>query len=278
LITLIAPTLLIWRLIVSQDQTKKLLKEREQAEEALVEAKEEAELANRAKTEFLAAVSHELRTPLNAIIGFSELIQRKTFGPLANDKYAEYVTYIHTSGNHLLDLVNDILDIAAVESGHLELSEGVLDVGAITEAAFRMVESHAKTRSIDLTRDLGPRLPGLLADERKVKQIVLNLLSNAVKFTPKGGRVSFEARLEDDAMVLVVADSGLGMDEDGLTKALTKFGQVSSELSHKNQGTGLGLPLVRGLMEAHGGTLELQSEIGVGTTATVRFPNERIVS
>ena len=247
-------------------------------EEALREAKEDAELANRAKTEFLASMSHDLRTPLNAIIGFSQLIKQEAFGPLANDKYAEYIDDIHASGNHLLDLVNDILDIAAVESGHLELNEDLLDVGVIAEAAFRMMEPHAETGGIELARDLDPRLAGLFADERRVKQVVLNLLSNAVKFTPEGGRVSLDARLEDDAMALVVADTGIGMDEDDLAKAMTKFGQVDSELSRKYQGTGLGLPLVKGLMEAHGGTLELKSAKGVGTTVTARFPKERVVT
>ncbi len=244
--------------------------------EDLRHAKEQAELANRAKSEFLSSMSHELRTPLNAILGFSELIKEEKFGPLANDRYAEYIDDIHRAGQHLLELISEVLDISAIEAGKLDLDEENLDIGALAVAAFRMVQTRAEAGDVDLVASLDPSLPSLFADERRVKQILLNLLSNAVKFTPRGGRVRFEARREDDGSVsLAVADTGIGMDDDGLAKAMTKFGQVEGGLDRKYEGTGLGLPLVRDLMEAHGGTLELRSEKGVGTTATVRFPKDR---
>jgi PAS domain S-box-containing protein len=251
--------------------------ERKRVEEALLAAKEEAELANRAKSEFLANISHELRTPLNAIIGFSELIRGETFGPLANQKYEEYVGDIHASGLHLLDVVNDILDVSAIESGLLELNEDTLDVGGIVDASLRMMRFRAEAETVKIESSVDPHLPRLVADELKVKQILLNLLSNAVKFTLEGGTVSIDARMEDDnSMAIVVSDTGIGMDPDDLALAMEKFGQVDRGLDRKHEGTGLGLPLVKGLMEAHGGSLELKSEKGVGTTATIRFPKERV--
>ena len=244
--------------------------------EDLHQAKEQAELANRAKSDFLSSMSHELRTPLNAILGFSGLIKEEKFGPIGNDRYAEYIDDIHGAGQHLLELISEVLDISAIEAGKLDLDEENLDIGALAVAAFRMVRTRAEAGDVDLVASLDPSLPALFADERRVKQILLNLLSNAVKFTPRGGRVRFEARREDDGSVsLAVADTGIGMDDDGLAKAMTKFGQVEGGLDRKYEGTGLGLPLVRDLMEAHGGTLELRSEKGVGTTATVRFPKDR---
>jgi len=251
---------------------------RKRAEDAMLAAMEEAELANRAKSEFLANISHELRTPLNAILGFSELIQHETFGPLANKKYEEYVGDIHTSGQHLLEVVNDILDVAAIESGVINLIETTLDVGMIADASLRMIKLRAGTETPKLVWSVDPRLPKLVADEVKVKQVLLNLLTNAVKFTSKGGTVSLDARMEDDgSMSIVVSDTGIGMDENDLAVAMTKFGQVDSGLNRQHEGAGLGLTLVRGLIEAHGGSLDLQSEKGVGTTATLRFPKERVV-
>ena len=240
---------------------------------------ETAELANRAKTEFLANTSHELRTPLNAIIGFSDLIKQETFGPLANDKYAEYIGDIHHSGQLLLELVNDILDVAAIESTQLDLNEDVLVVGKIADASFSMVRSRAESGCVALAMSVDEHLPSLIADERRIKQVLLNLLSNAVKFTPAGGKVSLDARIDDDgSMILVVSDTGIGVDQDGIAKALTMFGQVDSGLDRQYEGTGLGLPLVQGLMAAHGGTFEIRSEKGVGTKAAIRFPKERVMS
>ncbi len=239
-------------------------------------AKEQAESANRAKSEFLSSMSHELRTPLNAILGFSELIKEEMFGPIANERYTEYIGDIHGAGQHLLELIGEVLDISAIEAGKLDLSEETLDIGDLAETAMRMVRLRAESGDVDLVTSLEAGLPALFADGRRVTQVFVNLLSNAVKFTPHGGRVSLEARLEDDGSVaLVVADNGIGMDDDGLAKAMTKFGQVESGLDRRFEGTGLGVPLVQGLMEAHGGTLELKSEKGVGTIATVRFPNDR---
>ncbi|MDA1096568.1 MAG: ATP-binding protein [Chloroflexi bacterium] len=251
--------------------------ERKKADESLREAVEIAELANRAKTEFLANTSHELRTPLNAIIGFSEMIKHEMFGPLANVKYAEYIGDIHRSGRLLLELVNDILDVAAIESSQLELNEDVLAIGKVADASLCMVRSRAEMGCVTLAISVDEHLPLLIADERRIQQALLNLLSNAVKFTPKGGTVSLHAHMEDDgSMALVVSDTGIGMDEDGIAKALTKFGQVDSGLDRQYEGTGLGLPLVQGLMAAHGGTFELRSEKGVGTNAEIRFPKERV--
>jgi PAS domain S-box-containing protein len=251
--------------------------ERKRAEEALVAAKEEAELANRVKTDFLASISHELRTPLNAIIGFSEMIRQETLGPIGNKRYVEYVGDIHFSGQHLLGIVNDILDISAIECGTLNLKEDTLDVGRVVDSSLRMIISRAKTQAVKIGSSVDPELPNLVADELKFKQILLNLLSNAVKFTSQGGKVSLGARTEDDgSMAIAVSDTGIGMDHDGLAVAMSKFGQVDSGLNRSHQGTGLGLPLVKGLMEAHGGSLELRSEKGVGTTATIRFPKERV--
>ena len=245
----------------------------------LLVAKEEAEYANRAKTELLANMSHELRTPLNAIIGFSETLKNEVFGPLPNDKYRDYINDIHASGSHLLELINDILDVSAIEAGNLELHEEKLDAGKVVTASMRLVNYRAQSKGLKLSKRLDDNLPLLYADKRRLKQILLNLLSNAIKFTDEDGAVSLDVvRGGGGSIDFIIADTGIGMDQHGLVIAMSSFGQVDGSLSRKHEGSGLGLPLTKGLVESHGGRFKIDSEIGVGTTVTVSFPAERTVS
>jgi PAS domain S-box-containing protein len=252
--------------------------ERKEAELATREARRRADAANRAKTEMLTNMSHELRTPLNAIIGFSSMLLEGP-GMCSDIKHREYLTYINTSGSHLLDLINDILDVSAIEAGKINLQEEDIDLPAIVEASIRIVQPRAEAGGVIVTGLKPIPLPLLRADGRRLKQILLNLLSNAVKFTERGGIVSCDAyRDEDGGMVLMVTDSGIGMTEEELGIAMTAFGQVDGSLSRKHEGTGLGLPLTKGLVEAHGGEMLIKSERGKGTQVTVRFPAERVIS
>jgi len=250
---------------------------RKHAEEKLMIAMLEAEIGNRTKTEFIANMSHELRTPLNAIIGFSDLLKDETYtGPL-HDKQLEYVHDIQASGEHLLQLINDVLDVSAIEAQNLTLHEDLVDPVKAATAAVTIVTSRAKKANIEVVNAIGTEAPKLYVDERRFKQILLNLLSNAIKFTPEGGRVVLSAEVVDDgALRFSIADTGIGMDEVELAKALTKFGQVDSTLGRKYEGTGLGLTLAISLTEAHDGTFALHSEKGVGTTATITFPPHRV--
>jgi signal transduction histidine kinase len=246
-------------------------------ESQLRSAKEEAELANRAKSDFLANVSHELRTPLNAVIGFSEIIKKEFFGPLGNHRYREYANDIHDSGIHLLSLINDILDLSKIEAGKFELLETPLDLPETVIAAFRLMRDRAIEASVTLEMDIPEDLPNLMADTRSVKQILLNLLSNAVKFTGPGGWVRVSARIgEDGGMRLEVEDNGIGIAEEDIEKAMAPFGQVDSSLSRKYEGTGLGLPLTRHLADLHGGSLNLDSTLDEGTKVTISFPGYRV--
>jgi signal transduction histidine kinase len=250
--------------------------ERKKAELLLVDALEEAKLANRAKSEFLAAMSHELRTPLNAIIGFAEMMKRQMLGPLGNGTYLEYSEAVHHSGLHLLEIVNDVLDLAKIEAGKAEIFDEPVDVRQTVAASIRMVRERAAAAELELGSTIDAQISELVADRRKLLQILVNLLSNSVKFTPAGGKVWVTgARDENGCLSLAVSDTGIGMAQADIPRALMPFGQVDSALSRKYSGTGLGLPLTKRLVELHGGTLTITSAIDAGTTVMLRFPKYR---
>ncbi len=258
-------------------QNQQRLQENARALEELAEkhkaASATAESASRAKSEFLANMSHELRTPLNAIIGFSEMMQREMFGPLGDARYREYSGDILASGQHLLALINDILDMSKIEAGKMTLRPEPLDLLELVEDAVRLVRTRADNGGLIIGVDLGADLPEVDADYRALKQILLNLLSNAVKFTPRGGRVDLKASVRVDGRVQVrVSDTGIGIAEADLARLAKPFEQIESQHSKTQQGTGLGLALTKSLVERHGGALDLDSKPGVGTTVAFSLP------
>jgi signal transduction histidine kinase len=253
------------------------ISEQKLAEGELLRSKELAELAVRSRVDFLANISHEFRTPLNAIIGFAEVIQNELFGTVDSERYKGYVNDIRESGKHLLELVSDLLDISRLEAGRLELSESYVDVNRMVDSCIRMVRDRANISGVAVAADLPKRSPSLLADERKVKQILLNLLANAIKFTPEGGRIDVSLEWPGDGeMAIVVRDTGIGIAEADLATALEPFGQIDSGLGRKHDGAGLGLPLSKSLIELHDGRLDLESEVDVGTSIRAVFPKSRV--
>ena len=238
-----------------------------------------AEAASRAKTVFLANMSHELRTPLNAIIGFSEMIGHQCFGPVGNPRYSEYADNILGAGRHLLELVNDILDIARIEAGQIDLREDTLDLVACVRHSLAIVEPMAADCGLTLHSDIAPDFPPFWGDETKLRQIMLNLLSNAAKFTPSGGRVTMSLkRAEDGGAAVLVTDTGIGMSSADIVQAMKPFGQVDSSLERKYEGAGLGLPITKALVELHDGSMDVTSEPDIGTTITLHFPSSRLRS
>jgi signal transduction histidine kinase len=250
---------------------------RKHVEADLRRAKEEAELASRSKTEFLANMSHELRTPLNAIIGFAEILGAEIFGPLGDKRYPGYAVDIRDSGEHLLKLINDVLDVSKIEFGKVELQEESIDIAVVIESCLRLMRDRAEEAGLELSAELPLDLPFVHADARRLKQILLNLLSNAVKFTETGGSVLVRAIDEGDGLAISVADTGIGIAANDLEKALRPFGQIDSRMTRKYQGTGLGLPLTKSMIELHGGTLGIDSVAGKGTTATIWLPAGRVI-
>jgi signal transduction histidine kinase len=261
------------------DRTAALSTSNEQLRETIAElqaAKLQAEAASKAKSDLLANMSHELRTPLNAIIGFSDLIKSETLGPIGNRTYVDYAADINFSGTHLLDIINDILDVVRHESGKMELKEEAVDVAAVINEARRLIAPQASQGTVELTwRAPASALPPLFCDRVRLRQMLLNILSNAVKFTEPGGSVEVAAELTD-GLQLIVKDSGVGIKREDIARIMTPFGQIDSAYPRHHQGTGLGLMLTKALVESHGGRLSLTSVPGVGTTVRLSFPAERV--
>ena len=236
-------------------------------------ARDGAEQANKAKSEFLANMSHELRTPLNAVMGFSEIIHKEIFGPVGHEKYLTSAADIHGAGEHLLELINEVLDLSKIEAGQTVLNEELVLLNEQVQSTVALVRNWASEKNVTLKIDLDDDLPSIVSDQTAMKQIILNLLTNALKFTPSGGEVSCSSTVaKDGGVMLKVADTGIGIDDADMARVLEPFGQVAAADSRDHEGTGLGLPITNKLTELLGGTFKLESEFGVGTQVTVSFP------
>ena len=252
--------------------------QRKRMEKDLLAAKVKAEDANRAKSMFLANMSHELRTPLNAVIGFAEIIKNELLGAVNEPRYRDYAGDIHSSGKHLLQLINDILDMTKVEAGTYQLREDVCDVAKVVGDAVASVRNLAIQNELTVHVDVPDDMPFLFADERCVRQALVNFLSNGIKFTPKGGSVTACARLEPSgAIAIAVIDTGIGMAPDDIPQALSPFQQLEGSHGRKYEGTGLGLSLIKAMMGLHEGSLHVDSKLGAGTTVTAKFPPRRTI-
>ena len=237
------------------------------------------ERASSAKSDFLAKISHEIRTPLNAIIGFSEVMMEERFGPVGNERYKQYLKDIHTSGGHLISLLNDLLDLSKIEAGKLELDFASLDLNELTQQCVALMQPQANRERIIIRTALSATLPPVLADARSVRQIVLNLLSNSIKFTGAGGQVIVSTAVSDDGeVVLRVRDTGVGMSEKDIAIALEPFRQLATSARFGSGGTGLGLPLTKALAEANRATFSIKSAVNAGTLVEVAFPGTPIAA
>lgn len=253
---------------------------RKQMEYSLRIAKEQADAANQAKSAFLANMSHELRTPLNAIIGFSEMMIKHTFGPLGNDKYGEYLDDIHMSAKHLLEIINEVLDMSKIEAGKVELDEQEIDMPGLIDSVIRIMANRAFNSGLNIRETVAKDLPPLYADPRLVRQILINLITNAIKYSHKSGNIDVTSEIDERGrFLLTVRDYGVGIPKDRIKEAMQPFGQIHDPTrSNTQQGTGLGLPLTKAMAELHGGGLLLESDSGQGTKVTIIFPENRVVA
>jgi len=256
-----------------------LIGELEQSKSISDEARRRAETANIAKSRFLAQMSHELRTPLNAILGFSEVMKAEIFGAHAVPLYKDYAGDIHSSGVHLLNLINEILDLSRIEAGRYELNEEPVSLTRVVEDCHHLLKLRAGNRGITIHELFEPDMPRLWADERAVRQICLNLLSNAIKFTPQGGEIWLKVGwTASGGQYMSVKDTGPGIPEEEIPIVLASFGQGSNSIKSAEQGAGLGLPIAKNLIDLHGGTFTLKSKLRIGTEVVVTFPPERVMS
>ncbi len=253
---------------------------RKKMEQSLRFAKDQADIANRAKSTFLANMSHELRTPLNAIIGFSELMLKETFGPIENDKYIEYLGDVHSSAGHLLGIINEVLDMSKIEAGRVELIEEKIDINDMIVSVSRMLDSQVFASNIKIIRDVVDNIPPVNADYRLIRQTLINLITNAIKFSPKRSEITVSAEIiETGEMKISIIDQGIGISEDKIKIALEPFGQVHDVAEKRmtdQQGTGLGLPLAKAMIEMHGGVFCIKSKKNVGTTIEFTLPANRV--
>jgi two-component system cell cycle sensor histidine kinase PleC len=263
--------LVVWLL---SSRAQSMIAKQHEVNKELAEARERAENESQEKSKFLANISHELRTPLNAIIGFSDIIKTESMGPMGNEQYRDYINDINSSGVHLLSLINDILDYSKAEAGKLEVDTVDVDLTKTIKNSMRLVLPRAQEAKVTLVENIPEKHIIMTADPKRMKQILLNLLSNAVKFTPEKGEVKLSAWEKDGKITIEVADTGIGISHKNIAKAMSTFGQVDSSLSRRYEGTGLGLPFTRKLTLMMGGTFDIQSEEGLGTTITLVFPSK----